>query len=577
MLSFMIRPLHCTPRVRSVRTARTGRSTRWIPVALAVLATLSPAAAEAQTATHRLLVFLNGTSIGTEDSTLRRTAEGWTINGTGRLSPPVDLTTRQMTLRYDGDWNPIELTIDATLKGSPLKLHTTFSGTTATSNVTQLGQQPEKKDTIAPNTIVLPNLFFASYEALAMRLSSLTTADASLRVYVAPQMEIAVAVKALDPQTIETPRKAVSARRFALTFQNPGGALPAEIWIDSSGRLLRFEVPAQGLAVVRDDISSVSARRQNITRAGDEPIRIPANGFTLVGTVSKPAGEPDAKGRYPALVLVAGSGPIDRDETVAGIPIFGQLAGELADAGYLVVRYDKRGVGQSGGRAETATLYDYADDVLAVVRALKDREGVDDDRIALVGHSEGGWVSLIAADREDDIRALVLIGTPSGSGADLVLEQQKYLLEHSDLSPEERQKRVDLQKRVQAAVLGTGDWTDVPDALRKQADIPWFRSLLAFSPDEIIGKLRQPILIIQGELDRQVAAHHADRLGELARARKKVPEAATKVVKLPGINHLLVPAKTGDPSEYPTLEPKEITAAVGQAIVEWLKALPKEN
>jgi pimeloyl-ACP methyl ester carboxylesterase len=576
MLSFMIGPLHCTPRVRGVGPARAGRSARSLPAALALLMSLLPAAAGAQTATHRLLVFLNGTSIGTEDSTLRRSAEGWTINGTGRLSPPIDLTTRQLVIRYDSDWKPIALTVDGTLKGSALKVTTTFSGTAATSSVTQFGQSSDKKDLVSSDTIVLPNLFFASYEALAMRLSSLTTPDAALRVYVAPQMEIAVSVKALDPQTIETPRTAISARRFALTFQNPGGALPAEIWIDSSGRLLRFDVPAQGLAVVREDISSVSARRQNITRAGDEPIRIPANGFTLVGTVSKPAGAPDAKGRYPAIVLVAGSGPVDRDETVAGIPIFGQLAGALADAGYLVVRYDKRGVGQSGGRAETATLYDYADDLLAVVRALKERKDVDDERIVLVGHSEGGWISLIAADREDDIRALVLIGTPSGSGADLVLEQQTYLLEQSELSPEERQKRVDLQKRVQAAVLGKGDWSGVPEALRKQADIPWFRSLLAFSPDELIGKLRHPILVIQGELDRQVAAHHADRLGELARARKKVPETATKVVKLPGINHLLVPAKTGNPSEYPMLEQKEITPAVGQAIVEWLKALPKD-
>jgi pimeloyl-ACP methyl ester carboxylesterase len=576
MLSFMIGPLHCTPRVRGVGPARAGRSARSLPAALALLMSLLPAAAGAQTATHRLLVFLNGTSIGTEDSTLRRSAEGWTINGTGRLSPPIDLTTRQLVIRYDSDWKPIALTVDGTLKGSALKVTTTFSGTAATSSVTQFGQSSDKKDLVSSDTIVLPNLFFASYEALAMRLSSLTTPDAALRVYVAPQMEIAVSVKALDPQTIETPRTAISARRFALTFQNPGGALPAEIWIDSSGRLLRFDVPAQGLAVVREDISSVSARRQNITRAGDEPIRIPANGFTLVGTVSKPAGAPDAKGRYPAIVLVAGSGPVDRDETVAGIPIFGQLAGALADAGYLVVRYDKRGVGQSGGRAETATLYDYADDLLAVVRALKDRKDVDDERIVLVGHSEGGWISLIAADREDDIRGLVLIGTPSGSGADLVLEQQTYLLEQSELSPEERQKRVDLQKRVQAAVLGKGDWSGVPEALRKQADIPWFRSLLAFSPDELIGKLRHPILVIQGELDRQVAAHHADRLGELARARKKVPETATKVVKLPGINHLLVPAKTGNPSEYPMLEQKEITPAVGQAIVEWLKALPKD-
>ena len=74
-------------------------------------------------------------------------------------------------------------------------------------------------------------------------------------------------------------------------------------------------------------------------------------------------------------MLVAGSGPVDRDETVAGIPIFGQLASALADAGYLVVRYDKRGVGQSGGRPESATLSDYAEDVLGCRAVAAQAEG----------------------------------------------------------------------------------------------------------------------------------------------------------------------------------------------------------
>jgi len=81
-------------------------------------------------------------------------------------------------------------------------------------------------------------------------------------------------------------------------------------------------------------------------------------------------------------VLVAGSGAQDRDETVFNIPIFGQLAGALADAGFLVVRYDKRGVGQSGGRGESATLADYAEDVRAVVKYLSERKDVDKKHIA---------------------------------------------------------------------------------------------------------------------------------------------------------------------------------------------------
>ena len=104
----------------------------------------------------------------------------------------------------------------------------------------------------------------------------------------------------------------------------------------------------------------VSTRQQTSFRATTKTVWVLANGFNLAATVSKPAspqlspanekGRQRTPAKLPAIVLVAGSGLVDRDETVAGIPIFAQLANSLADAGYLVVRYDKRGVGQSGGR-----------------------------------------------------------------------------------------------------------------------------------------------------------------------------------------------------------------------------------
>jgi predicted alpha/beta hydrolase len=133
-----------------------------------------------------------------------------------------------------------------------------------------------------------------------------------------------------------------------------------------------------------------------ISRPGDEPVLIPANGFNLAGTVSKATA---AGARHPAVVLVAGSGPLDRDETVAGIPIFGQLASALADAGFAVLRYDKRGIGQSGGRVESAGLTEYAEDVRAAVTFMGRRKDVDAKRISVVGHSEGGAAALIAGRR----------------------------------------------------------------------------------------------------------------------------------------------------------------------------------
>jgi pimeloyl-ACP methyl ester carboxylesterase len=519
----------------------------------------------------QLLVFVNGTRLGEAQSTVQRTDEGWTITSTGRLSPPLDLVTRHMSIRYAPDWTPLGLEIDALSRGAPLAINTTVTGSTAASDVTQLGQTIQKSDPITKGALLLPNMFFASFEALALRLSALTEESARFTAYIAPQAEIQIAVRRLDAEIIETQQRALQARRFAVTFMNPGKPLESEVWIDENGRLLRFGVVTQGLAVIREDVSSVTARRQNITRAGDETLRIPANGFNLVGTLSKPSGSPDAKGRYPAVIMVAGSGPTDRDETVGGIPIFGQVAGMLADAGFLVVRYDKRGVGQSGGRSESATLTDYADDVMAVRRFLSERKDVDDRRIAIFGHGEGTAVALIAASRDKHIASVILAGGASGPGADLVLEQQQAVLAASTLSEEEKAARIALQRRVQAAVLGTGEWKDVPDDVRRQADTPWFRSFLAFDPARLISEVRQPILILHGDRDRQVPPEHADKLGELARARKKVPAERVKVVKLPGANHLLAPEESGNIRENASLVGRSVSADAGAAVVEFLR------
>src|SRR5207249_1775364 len=123
--------------------------------------------------------------------------------------------------------------------------------------------------------------------------------------------------------------------------------------------------------------------------------------------------------RRPAVLLVGGSGPTDRDELTFGIPIFGQLADAIADAGFIVLRYDKRGVGMSGGRDEAATLADYADDVRAAIKLLSERKDVDPRRIAVVGHSEGGIVAMLAAAKDKRIAALALVATPGMTGAEL--------------------------------------------------------------------------------------------------------------------------------------------------------------
>jgi uncharacterized protein len=516
-------------------------------------------------------IFVHGAQIGREDVDLSRTPGGWTISATNRLSPPVDLTTNRFEMRYGPDWQPIELKLDATLRGAPIGLVTSFGVTTAISEITQSGQTTQKTDEIAAKTIVLPNNHFGAYEALAARLGSAKTGD-ELRVYIAPQAEIPVRIGDISAESIRTPDQVVAVRRFQLAFQNPKGALEATIWVDDRSRLARFEIPSVSLQVVREELASVAARHETTSHPGDVLASIPAAGFTLAATVTRPPGPAvAARLKLPAVILVGGSGPTDRDQVVAGIPIFGQLAGVLADAGFIVTRYDKRGVGQSGGRLESATLADFAEDVRAVVKYLSKREDVDRRRLVVIGHSEGGAVAMIAASREKAITAVGLLATPGTTGAELILEQQRHVLERLKTPDADKQAKVELQKKIQQAVLtGTG-WEGVPEDLRKQAETPWFQSVLAFDPAKVMPNVRQPLIVIQGSLDTQVPPHHATRLGELANARKKAPK--TDVVVIEGVNHLLVPATTGEVDEYSQLQDRKVSPKVVEKIVDWLKTV----
>jgi pimeloyl-ACP methyl ester carboxylesterase len=521
----------------------------------------------------QFLVFFRSQPVGREEVIVLKTADGWVVRGTSRLGAPIDITSRSAEVQYDSEWRPKSLAVDSIVRGQDVLLKSTFAGGKASSVLEIQGKPQTKEDPVAADTVVLPNTFLGSYAGLARRLQG-KTAGAELRAYIAPQAEITIRVTSAGPGQIDTPKGVINATQFSLTFNNPPptGDLPVNIWTDSDGGLLRMSIPSQMIEMAREDIASAASRTTAFSIPGDESVTIPSLGFNLSGNLSKPAA---AKGPLPALILIGGSGPTDRDETVAGIPVFGQIARELLNAGFIVVRYDKRGVGQSGGRAESVTIADYAEDARQVLLWLEKRKEVDKERIGVVGHSEGALVALLLAGRErNKVSALTLIAGPSTDGNTIVLEQQKRLLEKAPIDDAQRAERVALQEKINTAVMTGKGWADVPAAARKVADTPWFYSFLTFKPERAMMDTRQPILIVQGELDTQVLPYHADGLAGLARSRKT--KAEVSVVKVPGINHLLVPAKTGDVSEYSSLgsEAKvspQVTTAIATFMAKALK------
>ena len=520
-----------------------------------------------QTGSAAFSVFLRGQRIGTEEVSVTRSPAGWVISSTGRTGAPFSISFEKFLARYGADWQTQSLEISGQMRGQGLVLNTEFKAGTATSDVVQSGQQARLTHRVSADTVALPNNFYGAYEALALRLHG-AQQGATIPIYVAPQAEVIASVTKITPRRMETSAAHFDLRQFDVTFQNPNGPLQVEVWVDGRGRLARLSIPVASLAVVRDDLTGVMARLDSFSHPRDENVFIPGNGFSLAGTITKP----ESATKPPVVILVSGAGPQDRDETLHGIPVLGQVAGRLSDAGFFVVRYDKRGVGQSGGRIESTSIEAYADDLRGVVDWIRRRKDVDRDRIALVGHAEGGAVALLAGSRmRGQIRALGLIAAAAQTGREVSLMQQRRVLDKLKEPEAAKQAKVDLQMKVMDAVTTGVGWETVPPELRRQSDTAWFKSWLLFDPAEAMRRTNQPIFIAQGSLDTQVPQGQADRLEAMANARKIKDVPPTRKVVVPGINHLLVPARTGEVEEYPSLPVKEVAAAVTDPLIAWLK------
>jgi pimeloyl-ACP methyl ester carboxylesterase len=304
----------------------------------------------------------------------------------------------------------------------------------------------------------------------------------------------------------------------------------------------------------------------------DEEVVIRMNGYQLAGTLSLPRG---ARRPVPAAVLITGSGQQTRDEA---IPIpglenyrpFRQIAEHLAARGIAVLRVDDRGMGSSTGKETltAATTSSFAEDTRAQVAYLRARREIDPERIALVGHSEGGSIAMMIAARDTRVRAVVLMAAMGKTGMVVNLAQQEEALaETPGLTEERRAELRSQQRQILRTVIEGGDTLQLPPQAREY--LPWFIEFLTFDPLADMRRVRQPALILQGALDRQLTADHA---ALLERATRESGNRDVTVRVLPGLNHLFLPAQTGSWSEYSTLTTTALSPELLNSLGAWLEA-----
>ncbi len=331
-------------------------------------------------------------------------------------------------------------------------------------------------------------------------------------------------------------------------------SLGEEIWLEQ-GRIERIEVTEDKLVVQPiahpqwPEWDVEGPKGLSYAPAKDasfeiRPVDLPGlqGEADLRGEVLIPKASVHGKGPYPAVVFLGGSVSADR-YGFAGPPAvdlgYHEITDALANAGFVVIRYDEPGAGES--EATTASWASQREDARRAFRTLLVQPEVDPDRVLAIGHAEGGWRALaLANERPREVIGVALLATPGRSYRELFAAQPEVL---------------------KSLETGKG----LPESLKPMAQ--WYGEILVEDPDALIFKARVPIWIAQGEKDFEVDP--AKDLAALSASARKY-KREFEVAKFPGLDHLFK-VEPGESTHTSYLEPRPVDPEFLAKLVEWAK------
>lgn len=312
-------------------------------------------------------------------------------------------------------------------------------------------------------------------------------------------------------------------------------------------------------------------------------------GITLSGTLTLP----ERGGPFPAVILISGSGPQNRNEEVFGHKPFLVIADYLTRNGISVLRFDERGVGESEGEYESATSKDFAEDVEAAVDFLIEREEINVNKIGLLGHSEGAYISsMLAARRTDDIAFIILLGGTVLPGDEILKKQTELIAKAEGINESITRGSIEVNEKIYSIIKSEEDREKARKEIReliqkaykeiynsdiseenlynqvKQAMSPWLKFFITYDPRIDLKKVECPVLALFGEKDLQVSSK--ENIKALKEVFKESGLKDYKIMELPGLNHLFQEAETGSPNEYAEIE-QTIAPVTLETIAGWIK------
>ena len=345
----------------------------------------------------------------------------------------------------------------------------------------------------------------------------------------------------------------------------------------------------------------VEIQKEEPLSYSEEDVAFKNGRILLAGTLTTPK----AEGKFPAVILLTGNGPQDRDEDIFGFKVFQKIADHLTKNGFAVLRYDDRGVGGSTGNSLQSTTEDFSNDALAAIEFLKKQNSIDQTKIGLLGHSEGAQIAELAAVNSKDVSFIVLLAGNGVDGGTALIEQQKLILKASGFTDSLITENIELQDKINNALRNDVDLNDIRKDIRAFAEKdyaglnndvknsiqdketylnsnvqsqiifynnPWFRFYVKYDPYPTLEKIKIPVLMIFSELDLQFPPSLNKQ--KMEEALNKAGNKNFKSVLFPKANHLYQEAKIGSPAEYSELK-KEFVPGFLETISSWIQGVGK--
>jgi pimeloyl-ACP methyl ester carboxylesterase len=533
------------------------------------LGTLNAGGAQLHLALH-IVAAKDGSLTSTLDS-IDQGANGIPVNATTLKDAKLSLTINAVHGSYEGAVNKDATEIDGTwTQGQPI--HLTFKRAPATATVKPAA--PSEIDgswmgTLDTGAIKLRVVFKIVNTASGLT-AQLQSPDQSPAWLPASSISRSGGTLTIDLTKIGARfdgKIAADLGSIEGTFTQAGAPLPLKLTrVKDQSQLepRRPQIPVKPYPYREEEVRYINRTAGN----------------TLAATLTLPPG----KGPFPAVLLISGSGPHDRDESLMGHKPFLVLADALTRKGIIVLRADKRGIGQSTGNYAAATIADFATDAAAGVAYLKTRAEVDLRKIGLVGHSEGGVVAPMTAATDPGIAFIVMMAGDGVPGDRIIVEQGRLLNETSGASKEKLTEYALKQQQLLTLVETEKDAATLETKLHAElaaqgvpesqvaADLqtltsPWFRYFLSYDPATALRKLTCPVLVLNGSKDLQVPP--AQNLPAIRKALEEAGNQHAEIDELPGLNHLFQTAKTGSPAEYAQIE-ETLSPVALDKIASWI-------